>query len=96
MFCRELTFAGSRGSCLNTRPLRDSANVNVMKQTCAIVGLAFYLITVENCTKKKKRRKIIKIVVFRTLNLIVQNDSGLQNRTVALNRAKSQNNVFCK
>ena len=45
MFFHALTFAGSRGSCLNTRPLgrvfkhrpRDPASVNAMKQTCAIV-----------------------------------------------------------
>ena len=44
-----LTFAGSRGSCLNTRSLgrvfkhrpRDPASVNAMKQTCVI----FYLIS---------------------------------------------------
>ena len=42
------TFAGSRGSCLNTRPSgrvfkhrpRDPASVNAMKQTCVIVILA--------------------------------------------------------
>ena len=30
-----LTFAGSQGSCLNTRPLgpRDPASINAMKQT---------------------------------------------------------------
>ena len=44
-----LTFAGSRGSCLNTRPSgqtfkhrpRDPASVNAMKQTCVIVILAY-------------------------------------------------------
>ena len=43
-----LTFSGSRGSCLNTRPLdrvfkhrpRDPASVKAMKQTCVIVFLA--------------------------------------------------------
>ena len=48
MFFRALTYAGSRGSCLNTRPLgrvfkhrpRDPASVNAMKQTCVIVILA--------------------------------------------------------
>ena len=47
MFFHALTFAGSRGSCLNTRPLgrvfkhrlRDPASVNAMKQTCVIVIL---------------------------------------------------------
>ena len=49
-----LTFVGSRGSCLNTRPpgqefkhlLRDPENVNAKKQTCMIVFLAFYLIPI--------------------------------------------------
>ena len=44
MFFHALTFAGSRGCCLNTRPiggvfkhlLRDPASVNAMKQTCVI------------------------------------------------------------
>ena len=47
-----LTFAGSGGSCLNTKALgrvfnllpRDPANVNALKQTCLIVILAFYMI----------------------------------------------------
>ena len=42
MFFHALTFAGSRGSYLNTRPIgralkhlpRDPASVNAMKQTC--------------------------------------------------------------
>ena len=50
MFFDALTFAGSRGSCLNTRPLgrvfklhpRDPASVNAMKQTCVIVILAYF------------------------------------------------------
>ena len=45
-----LTFARSRGSCLNTRPLgqvfkhrqRDLASVNAMKQLCVIVILAYF------------------------------------------------------
>ena len=49
MFFHALTFAGSRGSYLNTRPLgrvfkhrpRDPASVNAMKQTCVIVILAY-------------------------------------------------------
>ena len=49
MFFHALTFAGSRGSCLNTRPLgrvfkhlpRDPASVNAMKQTCVIVIFAY-------------------------------------------------------
>ena len=51
MFFHALTFVGSRGSCLNSRPLgrvfkhlpRDPASVNAMKPTCAIVILAFFL-----------------------------------------------------
>ena len=50
MFFHALTFAGSRESCLNTRPLgrvfkhrsRDPASVNAMKQTCVIVILAYF------------------------------------------------------
>ena len=50
MFFHALTFAGSRGSCLNTRLLggvfkhrpRDPASVNAMKQTCEIVILACF------------------------------------------------------
>ena len=50
MFFHALTFAGSQGSCLNTRPLgrvfkhcpRDPASVNAMKQTCVIVILAYF------------------------------------------------------
>ena len=50
MFFHELTFAGSQGSCLNTRPLgrvfkyrpRDPASVNAMKQACVIVILAYF------------------------------------------------------
>ena len=44
MFFHALTFAGSRGSCLNMRPLgqvfkhcpRDPESVNSMKQTCVM------------------------------------------------------------
>ena len=50
MFFHALTFAGSRGSCLNTRPSgrvfkhrpRDPASVIAMKQTCVIVILAYF------------------------------------------------------
>ena len=50
MFFYALTFAGSRGSCLNMRLLgqvfkhrpRDPASVNAMKQTCMIVVLAYF------------------------------------------------------
>ena len=46
MFFHTLTFAGSRGSCLKTKPIgraEDLASVNAMKQTCVIGILAFCL-----------------------------------------------------
>ena len=51
MLFHALTFAASRGSCLNMRPLgrvfkhrpRDLASVNAMKQTCVIVILAYFI-----------------------------------------------------
>ena len=50
MFFLALTFAGSRGSCLNMRPLgrvikyllRELESVNAVKQTCVIVILAYF------------------------------------------------------
>ena len=50
MFFHALTFAGSRGSCLNMRPFgqvfkhrpRDPKSVNSMKLTCVIVILAYF------------------------------------------------------
>ena len=53
MLFHALTFAASRGSCLNTRPLgrvfkhrpRDPASVNAMKQTCDRYSCIFYLIS---------------------------------------------------
>ena len=50
MFFYALTFAGSRGSCMNTRSIgqvfkllsRDPASVNALKQTCVIVILAYF------------------------------------------------------
>ena len=50
MFFHALTFAGSRGSCLNTRLLdrvfkhspSDPASVNAKKQTRVIVILAYF------------------------------------------------------
>ena len=50
MFFHALSFAGSRGSCFNMRLLgrvfkhllRDLASVNAMKQTCAVVILAYF------------------------------------------------------
>ena len=50
MVFHALTFAGSQGSCLNSRPLgrlfkhrpRDLASVNAMKQTSVIVTLAYF------------------------------------------------------
>ena len=49
MYFHALTFAGSQGSCLNTRQLglvlknraRDPASINAMKQICVIVILAY-------------------------------------------------------
>ena len=49
MFFHALTFAGSRGCCLNMTPTgpvfkhlpREPASVNAMKQTCVIVILAY-------------------------------------------------------
>ena len=49
MFFHALTFAGSQGCCLKTRPIgrvfkhlpRNPASVNAMKQTCVIVILAY-------------------------------------------------------
>ena len=56
MFFHALTFAGSRGSCLNTRPIgrdfkhlpRNLANVNARKQTGAIVILVYFTIFQQN------------------------------------------------
>ena len=56
MFIHALTFASSRGSCLNLRPpgrelkhlSRDPANVNTMKQTCMIIIPAYLLISLSN------------------------------------------------
>ena len=50
MFFHALTFAGSHGSRLNTRPIgrmlkhlpRDEASVNAMKQTYVIVIFAYF------------------------------------------------------
>ena len=64
MFFHALTFAGSRVSCLNTRPIgivfkhlqKDPTSVNAMKQTYVIVILAYILpysnqIRTENAAK---------------------------------------------
>ena len=64
-FFHALTFVGSRGSCLNTRPLgrvfkhrpRDPASVNAMKQTCVIVILA-YLTWFQHKPRWKRRLNI--------------------------------------
>ena len=56
-----LTFAGSRGCCLNTRPIgrvfkhlpRDPASVNAMKQTCVIVILAYFTLLQPNSHGKR-------------------------------------------
>ena len=70
MFFHALTFVGSRGSCLNTRPIyrvfkhlpRDPANVNVMKHTCVIVILAYS--TLFQPTLHRKRGSNITISIF--------------------------------
>ena len=49
-FFHALIFAGSQGSCLDTRSLgrvfkhhpRDPASLNAMKQTCVIIILAYF------------------------------------------------------
>ena len=69
-----------------TRPLgrvfkhltRDLANVNAMKQTC---DRYFCILPDSNLKSHQKRRKNIKIIVFRTLDLFVQNGVRMQNRT---------------
>ena len=66
MFFHALTFAGSRGSCLNMRLSgwvfkhlpRDPVSVNAMKQTCVIVFLHIYLIPIKS---PMKTRLIVKI-----------------------------------
>ena len=47
MFCHALTFAGSGGSCLNTRlsvqtSSKGPRSFNAMKQTCVIVVLLIF------------------------------------------------------
>ena len=50
MFFHAFIFAGSQGSCLDTRSLgrvfkhhpRDPASLNAMKQTCVIIILAYF------------------------------------------------------
>ena len=90
MFFHALTFAGSRGSCLNMRPQgqvfkdlpRDPANVNAMKQTCVIVILAFKInLPDSNLKSHQEQRKNIKIIVFCMLELFVQDGISMQNRT---------------
>ena len=54
MFYHALTFAGSRGCCLDTRvqtSSQDPASVNAMNQTCAIVVLAFLSDFNVNCAE---------------------------------------------
>ena len=56
MFFHALKFTGSRGSCLNMKPLgevfkyllRDLASVNAMKQTCVIIILAYFTLLQPN------------------------------------------------
>ena len=69
-FFHTLTFAGSRGSCLNTRPIggmfkhlpRDQVSVKAMKQTCVIVILAYF--TWFRPIPHWKRYKTIKTSIF--------------------------------
>ena len=77
MFFHALTFAGSRGSCLNMRPQGrvfkhlpgDLANVNAMKQKCDCYS---YILPNSNIKSHQKRWKNIKKIVFCTLDLFVQ------------------------
>ena len=71
MFFHALTYAGSRGCCLNTSRLlgralkhfpRHPANVNAMEQTYLIVVLHILLDSNINCTEK--RRLNIRISIF--------------------------------
>ena len=63
------TFAGSKGCCLNTRPIgrvikhlpRDPASVNAMKQTCVIVILAYFIIPTKLALKTLLN---IKVSIF--------------------------------
>ena len=72
MFFHALTIAGSRGSCLNTRPLgrvfkhrpRVPASVNAMKQACTIVILAY--LTDFSINRTENVAKIIKYPVSYT------------------------------
>ena len=59
MIFHALTFAGSRGKCLNTRPLgqvlkhppRDPASVKALKQACVIIILAYFNLLTKICTE---------------------------------------------
>ena len=114
MFFHALTFAGSRGSCLNRRPQgrvfkrlpREPANVNTMKQMCDRYSC---ILPDSSLNSYQKRRKVNKIIIHRTLNLVVQNGVGLQNRTskmsfplttLALTKAKTKYSflavTFCR
>ena len=66
MVFHALTFAGSRGSCLNTRPPgrvfkylpRDPANVIAMKQPWMMVVLACLSISTGNCDENAPKLHI--------------------------------------
>ena len=61
MFFYALTFAGSRGRCLNTRPIGrvlkhlpwDPTSVNAMKQTCVIA-----ILHILPLSKRERERQI--------------------------------------
>ena len=63
-FFHGLTSAGSRGSCLNTRPIgrvfkdlpRELASVNAMKQTRVIVILAYFTFFNPICSENAAKR----------------------------------------
>ena len=81
MFFNALTFARSRGSCLNMRPHgrvfkhlpRDPEDVYAIKQTCDHYSC---ILPDSNLKSHRKSRKNIKIIVF-SLDLFVQNDVSL-------------------
>ena len=70
MFFHALTFARSRGSCLNMRPTgrvlkhlpRDPASVYAMKQTCVIVIFAYF--TLFQLNSHRKLCQNIKMSIF--------------------------------
>ena len=87
MFFHAIKFAGSRGRCLNTRPLgrvfkhrsRDQASVNAMKQNmCDRFSCIFYLIPTSTALKTSL---IHKNIPFLTLDFSKQNGVSSNFRT---------------